>query len=117
MTPQETKEAAQVMLAAAQVMLEAEYDASGECLNVEYSVNSGKWNSVSFPSWAWHDTQYRIKPKPELKKAQIIEVSDDGRLWKLRRFSEWANPGRVFAYDGIGCAQHDCIWKLWRLPE
>jgi len=52
----------------------------------------------------------------ELKKGQIVEVSDDGKHWKLRRFSLHHMEG-IFAYDGIGREEHDVWFKLWRLPE
>ena len=107
MTPQQTKEAAQVMMA-------AEYDENGRCTNVEFE-RGGIWSPVSFPTWGWLEQKYRIKPKPELKKGQIIEVSDDGRYWKLRRFSCWGTNQRVFAFDGH--PQNDVTWAMWRLPE
>ena len=111
MTPQQTKEAAQVMLA-------AEYDASGRCTNVEFQTIGGTyWTQLSTVSWNWGSCEYRIKPKPQLTKGQIIEVSDCGTRWKLRRFSQWADRGKVLAYDGIGRELHDCVFEMWRLPE
>jgi hypothetical protein len=111
MTPEETKAAAQVMLA-------AEYDAEGKCINIESTeVKYEYWSDNKTPLWHWATRKYRIKPKPELKKGQIIEVSDDKSMWFLRRFSLWASDGRVFAYDGSIREKHDCVWKHWRLPE
>ena len=109
MTPQETKEAAQVMLAA-DVM-----DQAGRCTNIESSpLYQSDWVSTAHPSWDWSRWQYRIKPKPELKKGQIIEVSDDLTNWKLRRVSQGYGCG-VFAYDGDD--KRDVFFRYWRLPE
>jgi hypothetical protein len=109
MTPEETKAAAQVMLA-------AEYDDFGRCTNIEFESMQGTWDSISFPTWGWYERKYRIKPRPELKKGQIIEVSDDLLEWKLRRVSQNYGCG-VFAYDGIKNDKHDVFFRYWRLPE
>ena len=111
MTPEQTREAAAVMLA-------AEYDEYGNCLNVQFEFKDdlkNDWMDNTNPRWDWESCKYRIKPKPELKKGQIIEVSDDGVHWKLRRFSCWGVNQRVFVHDGH--PNNDVAWEMWRLPE
>jgi len=102
MTPEETKAAAQVMLA-------AEYDKDGDCQNIEFRARrEQKW----FPCWGkvvwnWPAVEYRIKPRPELKKGQIIEVSET-------ELGEWVSPDDVRLCElPIRARFRDCDIRKW----
>lgn len=64
MTPEETKAAAEVMMA-------AEYDEDGDCLNVERLHGDGAWRACASPIWSWSVIEYRIKPKPEYRYCNV----------------------------------------------
>jgi len=57
-------------------------------------------------------------PRPDFKQGQIIEVSNTGNNWYLRRFSCWNEAGALCIDDG------ECVdsrftarWLHWRLPQ
>ena len=66
MTPEETKAAAAVMLA-------AEY-CGGKCTNVEFRLRTcSRFLPINTPIWDWDEFEYRIKPKPEYRYCNIYK--------------------------------------------
>lgn len=83
MTPEETRQAAAVMLAHA------------EGKRIEWAENpqkGGQWYKDEYPEWNWHDYQYRVAPERWAGKLWIrhdgLAVADTGSMesmpgWRL----------------------------------
>lgn len=77
MTPEELRDAAAVMLAAAdgkQVQLRTR--------GVQYST---EWKDCVCPNWNWHDFDYRVKPEP--LECYVIFDEDNHPTRALRHYA------------------------------
>lgn len=71
MTPEQLREAAAVMLAAAE----------GKPLQVRCAeAGEISWRNIEAGSWNWDRFEYRIKPEPRKVKVQVFKSNDGSML-------------------------------------
>lgn len=85
MTPEQLREAAAVMIAAA--------DGKQIQMKPRYGIGSDQWSSVN-AGWDWYGNEYRIKPEPRKVKVAIFINPADGYLLPIMqvdwpRFEAW----------------------------
>jgi len=76
----------------AEIMLAAEYDSDGRCINIEgrsklYEDNS--WCSAGSPIWDWYNYEYRVKPEPIYKPYTTADPSWVGKTVKQKLYNDY----------------------------